>query len=131
MDRTGEVHLAVSRPPAGEALLIDPVIDYSTFLAGSNGSDAINAVAVDASGSAYVTGCTYSADFPLKAPLFPTYLSPNDSAGEGNAFITKFAPSGSSLVFSTYLGGSGSDEKGLRRLRDGNCDQRRGPGHRR
>ena len=60
-------------------------------------------------GSAYVTGCTYSADFPLKAPLFPKYLSPNDSAGEGNAFITKFAPSGSSLVFSTYLGGTGSD----------------------
>ncbi len=108
MAGASEVGFAMAAPPRNEGLLIDPTIDYSTFLAGSDRYDSINAVTVDADGSAYVTGCTSSADFPLQDPLFGTFLGSNQSLA-GNAFVTKFAASGSSLVFSTYLGGAGSD----------------------
>jgi hypothetical protein len=77
---------------------------YSTYLGGSD-SDAARSIAVDASGSAYVTGSTRSNDFPTTAGAFqPTFTAP---AGVANAFVTKLDPSGSTLVYSTYLGGSG------------------------
>ena len=80
---------------------------YSTYLGGSNYEDFSNgydgAIAVDSSGSAYVVGSTASTDFPVKNAYQGTRL------GNTNAFLTKFAPSGSSLVFSTYLGGKSSD----------------------
>jgi uncharacterized repeat protein (TIGR01451 family) len=83
------------------------VLVYSTFLGGSNYEDFSNnydgAIAVDSSGSAYVVGSTGSTDFPLKNPYQSTLL------GSVNAFLTKFSPSGSSLVFSTYLGGKSVD----------------------
>jgi hypothetical protein len=75
---------------------------YSTFLGGSGG-DAGNGIAVDAEGNAYVTGSTGSADFPTVNALQPVY------GGNGNAFVAKLTPDGSSLVYSTYLGGSGGD----------------------
>jgi len=82
--------------PAGDALI------YSTYLGGS-GSDAGTAIAVEGE-SAYVTGLTYSTDFPLEHPFQDT----NKAYGIGStAFITKLAVDGSSLVYSTYLGGSG------------------------
>lgn len=77
-------------------LLIDPVLVYSTYLGGSNQGSAI---AVDSSGNAYVTGYTYSSDFPTVNAL-QTSL-----AGVTDAFITKIDASGSALVYSTYLGG--------------------------
>ena len=85
-------------------LRIDPVIslDYSTYLGGS-ASDRGEAIAVDGAGSAYVTGYTYSANFPTDGPYQGTLK------GSGNAFVTKFAPGGTTLVYSTYLGGSTND----------------------
>ncbi len=81
---------------------------YSTYLGGTNGSSYTYDIAVDSSGNAYVTGYTYSTDFPTKNP----YQSSNRDATDRNAFITKLAPntgsSAVSLVYSTYLGGSGS-----------------------
>ena len=62
-------------------------------------------IAVDSSGSAYVVGDTASADFPTKKPFQPLL------DGFTDAFVTKLDPSGSSLVYSTYLGGS-ADENG-------------------
>ncbi len=85
-------------------LVIDPVLAYSTYLGG--GEDSGSGIAVDASGSAYVTGSTSSTDFPTANALQPAL------AGNGNAFITKFNASGSALVYSTYLGGSGGDVGG-------------------
>ncbi len=79
---------------------------YSTLLAG-NGDDEGRDVVMDSSGNASVTGRTESSDFPVtQANAF------QGVSGGGNAdgFITRFNPSGSGLLYSTYLGGSGSDE---------------------
>jgi hypothetical protein len=84
-------------------LVIDPSIDYSTYL-GGQGSDEGFGIAVDGAGSAYVTGDSVSSDFPTTAGAFePTYNGGQD------AFVTKLSPDGSSLVYSTFLGGTSSD----------------------
>ncbi len=85
-------------------LIIDPVVmAYSTFLGGS-GDDYGYALAVDSSGSAYVTGETSSTDFPIDDAYQNSFGGGND-----DAFVTKFSASGSSLVYSTYLGGSNNE----------------------
>ena len=75
---------------------------YSTYLGGSR-DDYGSRIAVDRAGNAYITGNTYSTDFPT--------LSPVQAANGGNsdAFVTKINIMGSTLVYSTYLGGNGSD----------------------
>jgi hypothetical protein len=80
-------------------LVIDPVLSYATYL-GGKANDVGTAIAVDAAGNAYVAGYTYSSDFPLKNPY-------DRSLGNGDvdAFVTKLNPTGSALVYSTYLGG--------------------------
>jgi hypothetical protein len=82
--------------PAGSALA------YSTYLGGSGGSGA-RAIAVDAAGSAYVAGETIDSDFPVTENAFQKTQHLQDGS---NAFVTKFNPAGSALVYSTYLGGS-------------------------
>jgi Beta-propeller repeat len=72
---------------------------YSTFMGGSQG-DRGDAIAVDASGSAYVAGYTYSTDFPVLNPIQTAF-----SDGNVHCFVTKLNPAGSALVYSTYLGG--------------------------
>jgi len=83
---------------AGSALV------YSTYLGGSGGSEYGHSIAVDSSGSAYVTGYTDSASFPTASPLQATY-----GGGYLDAFVAKLNAAGSALVYSTYLGGSGED----------------------
>jgi hypothetical protein len=82
-------------------LIIDPVLVYSTYLGGGS-TDAAYAIAVDGSGNAYVTGSTYSTDFPLKNPI-------QSYAGAEDIFVTKINTAGAALFWSIYLGGSGSD----------------------
>ena len=79
---------------AGSALV------YSTYLGGS-GQDHGNGIAVDSSGSAYVTGWTTSADFPTVNPWQATNKSVS-----GTAFVAELDSTGSALVYSTYLGGN-------------------------
>lgn len=73
---------------------------YSTYVGGS-GDDRIMTVAVDSSGAVYLGGNTTSPDFPTVNAFQPA------NAGGQDGFVTKLAPGGSSLVFSTYFGGSG------------------------
>ena len=78
------------------------VLLYSTYLGGS-GTDQANGIEVDAGGAAYIVGTTNSADFPVTNALRATL-----SNGYDNAFAAELASGGGALVFSTYLGGSGS-----------------------
>src|SRR5215213_5779211 len=83
--------------PSGSALV------YSTFLDGFS-TDHANGIAVDVSGSAYVTGETFSFDFPTTAGAFdPTFN------GFSDAFITKLNATGSAFVYSTFIGGSNNE----------------------
>ena len=83
-------------------LVIDPVVVYSTYLGGSGG-DSGSGIAVDSSGNAYITGNTFSTDFPTASP-FQAALG-----GTDDAFVIKLNAVGSAVVYATYLGGSGGD----------------------
>ncbi len=83
-------------------LIIDPVLSYSTYL-GGNLDDVGQGIVVDSSGNVYIAGETTSTDFPSQSPFQGT-------KGAGiDAFVAKLNPSGSALLYSTYLGG-GSDD---------------------
>ncbi len=84
--------------PTGSALV------YSTYL-GGNTFDQATGIAVDSSGNAYVTGCTYSTNFPTVNPIQASF---GGSGTAANAFVAELNAAGSALVYSTYLGGSGS-----------------------
>lgn len=79
-------------------------LEYSTYLGGSD-LDQPTAIAVDRTGSAYVTGSTSSPDFPVTAGAVERV-----SHGGGDAFVSKLTPAGSALVYSTFLGGRGDDQ---------------------
>jgi len=85
---------------------------YSTYLGGGN-RDGGSGIGIDPAGNAYVTGWTTSANFPTTPGAFQTTLGGVGDQGIGDAFIAKLNPSGSNLVYSTYLGGS-SDDSGSR-----------------
>ncbi len=88
-------------------LVIDPTLVYSTYLGGSTQEAALG-IAVDASGNTYITGTTSSADFPTTAG---SYQTAQKSAGHTQAFVTKLNPTGTALIYSTYLGGSNDDDQ--------------------
>lgn len=78
---------------------------YSTYLGGTQ-NDYATAIAVDAIGSAYVTGDTTSFDFPVLNGFQLVKGGVNISGTIDNAFVTKFSPDGSSLAYSSFLGGN-------------------------
>ena len=107
------------------ALVIDPVLSYASYLGGTD-TDTIGAttgpgnlqvgtsqaIAVDSAGSAYVAGTTFSTDLPTKNPYqsAPAIKLGGQPPGSfASAFVSKFSPDGSSLVYSTYLSGNGAD----------------------
>jgi hypothetical protein len=82
-------------------VVIDPVLAYSTYLGGEAEDEGV-ALAVDAQGAAYVVGNTASSDFPQQSAF-------SGDQPAGDAFITKLRPTGSGIVYSTYLGGENND----------------------
>jgi hypothetical protein len=104
---------------------------YSTYL-GGNGRDVGLGIAVDSQGAAYVAGLTESTNFPtinsLQGPYvrgrgaFPvTNYSGSEYHGHGDAFVSKLSPDGSTLMYSTYLGGTNQEEAESIALDAANC----------
>ena len=83
-----------------QKLVIDPVLNYSTYLGGS-GDEQVAGITVDANGSAYIVGSTDSADFP-----FTTFGS---ASSDSQVFVAKLDATGSNLLFCDFLGGAGQD----------------------
>jgi len=97
---TGNNDVFVTKINASGSVLV-----YSTYLGGSADQGGAG-IAVDGAGNAYVTGQTTSTDFPTANPLQMS------NRGGGDAFVTKINATGSALVYSTYLGGSGINDGG-------------------
>jgi hypothetical protein len=98
-----------------QALVIDPTLVFSTYLGGTvptgtmanTNDESYGGIAVDSSGNAYVTGDTDCYDFPVAGNAFqPTHAVIN---GDSDAFVTKFSADGSTLIYSTFLGGGDED----------------------
>jgi hypothetical protein len=98
-----EVGFQVGAYDPSQTLVIDPVLAFSTYL-GGNMDDLGNAITVDSAGNIYVTGDTTSTNFPTAKPMQPAY-----GGGTSNAFVAKLDPTGTTLLYSTYLGGEGFD----------------------
>ena len=95
----GTVGFALGRFDRRKALVIDPILSYSRLL-GASGLDEAASVAVDAAGNVYVAGTTSSPGFP----------GASGSPGGIDLFVTKLDARGSTVLYSTYIGGSGIDE---------------------
>jgi hypothetical protein len=99
------VRFALGEYDHSKPLIIDPVLDYSTYLGGTL-EDSGRSIAVDSAGCAYITGRTNSYDYPLAS----AYQSIHSTIyGADEVFVTKFSADGQSLVYSTYLGGTDDD----------------------
>ncbi len=82
---------------------------YSTFLSGTGGDNEVQGIAVDKMGNAYVSGFSNSSSFPVTLGAFQEEFQGIADQGFGDAFVTKINPDGSSLIYSTFLGGSQTD----------------------
>jgi hypothetical protein len=103
---THDVTFALGNYDASQPLVIDPILAYSTYLGGSD-IDGANAIAVASDNTAFIAGGTSSTDFPTAHALQPNDGGSNDFPQD--AFVTKFSADGSTLFYSTYLGGSNND----------------------
>lgn len=118
------VRFALGEYDHGKALIIDPTLSYFSYLGGT-GNDYIGnsfpqgygspspeptqAVGIDAQENLYVAGTTSSTDFPTAAPVGAMKTK---NPGQTWAFVSKFSPDGSKLLYSTYLGGSAGGNDG-------------------
>lgn len=89
-------------------LVIDPVIEYSTYYGGTNAEVGYD-IAVDNDGNAYVAGTTTSSNLPVTTGAYDEVGRVGGFSDPGDAFVMKLAPDGSSLVWATYLSGRGLD----------------------
>ncbi|HAZ49458.1 MAG TPA: hypothetical protein DDW76_25145 [Cyanobacteria bacterium UBA11369] len=104
-----QVGFQIGNYDASKPLIIDPVLSYSTYLGGSGIDSDFVKIAVDSAGNAYVTGRTTSPNFP-KATGFNNGGSEIEDTTD--VFVAKLNANGTQLLYSTYIGGSGSETPG-------------------
>jgi CSLREA domain-containing protein len=102
---TPQVQIQLASYDRSRTLIIDPVLNYSTYLGGSDAEEDIKAIATDAAGNVYVAGQTRSINFPVTIGAYDT--TANGGGSSNDIFITKRSLSG--ITYSTYLGGSSND----------------------
>ena len=107
LEAGGHLSLRTGRYDHMQPLVVDPTLSYGTNLGGSS-SDFASGITVDSAGNTYLAGSTSSPDFPVVRALQPREPGTTD---QEDAFVTKLNPSGTALLFSTYLGGN-NDEDG-------------------
>jgi hypothetical protein len=100
---SNQIGFEVGAYDRSKPLVIDPVLDYSTFLTGSGADEGVS-IAVDSAKNTYITGITSSLNFPTTAGAFQTVQGSND------VFVTKLNAAGTAVLYSTYIGGNGNDE---------------------
>jgi hypothetical protein len=108
LESNNRVSFALGRYDHTRPLVIDPTLSYSTYLGGGS-NDYGTAIAVDSTGNAYVTGYTNSVNFPATSGAYQTTCGGGCSGTTVDAFVSKLDPTGSFLVYSTYLGGAAND----------------------
>jgi hypothetical protein len=102
----GSIGFQLGAYDRSRALTIDPTITYSTYLGGFYG-DSASSIALDPQGNIYIAGSTISSDFPIAgSPVQPNW------GGQYDAFVSKVSADGSTLVYSSYLGGDGEIDGG-------------------
>jgi hypothetical protein len=106
IDADGVVRLRLGAYQRRRPLVIDPVLQFSSYLGGSS-TDSGVAAAVDSSGFVYVAGDTLSPDLPASAGV-----QPMQPGGASDVFVMKLDIASSTIVYCTYLGGIGSDKTG-------------------
>jgi hypothetical protein len=88
-------------------------LEYATFLGGTDQEWALfseGGISVDGAGAAYVTGYTFSSDFPTTPGALDTACDTDGTCSNGDAFVVKLSTDGSALDYATFLGGEGCDE---------------------
>lgn len=108
----GEVSFKLGTYDKTRPLIIDPVIAYSTFLGGTDLDEGFG-IALDPSGNIYIAGITDSTDFPLENPFQSINKGGNEPVDFYELYVSKLDPTGQSLIYSTYLGGVGTDRGGF------------------
>jgi hypothetical protein len=98
----GVVGIQLGKYDPRRQLIIDPALAFSTYL-GGNGTDDASGIAVDPSGNSYIVGQTTSTNLPTVNEY------PASASADGIAFISKLSSDGSTLLYSTYLGGTGGE----------------------
>jgi Beta-propeller repeat len=97
-----EIGIAIAAYDRTKQLVVDPVLEYSTYLGGSGLEyEYGKEIGVDTHGNVYLEGVTTSSDFPPS-----TTIGTTKGNGSDVLFVTKFNPTGTALVYSTYLGGT-------------------------
>jgi len=99
----GQVRVNVGAYDRNQALVVDPVLVYSTYF-GASAFESGNAMAVDRQGNLYLAGETASADFPGVALSNPAF-----GGGVNHVFVAKLNPAGSALLYASYFGGNSFD----------------------
>lgn len=105
LDGDGRIGFRLAAHDRARPLVIDPVLSYASYIGGS-GNEWASGLAVDGDGYIYLAGATQSVDFPTQDAL------QDASAGDFDAFVVKLDPTGTAIVFATYVGGSDLDYGG-------------------